>query len=118
MRKTIAALTLLLVPVAFAQTAPATAPATTAPATTAPVKAPIAAPAGKTAPMTMPATNAAKINVNTASAADLAKIPGVNPKIAADIIKNRPYKNSAELVKKVKGIGPKNVKKMLPFILF
>ncbi len=63
-------------------------------------------------------SNTAKVNVNMASAADLTKIPGVSPKIAADIIKNRPYKNSAELVKKVKGIGPKNVQKMLPNILF
>ena len=58
------------------------------------------------------------VNVNTASATDLATVPGINAKIAADVIKNRPYKNSADLVKKVKGIGPKNVKKMLPYLGF
>lgn len=92
---------LLLMPVsAFAKKA-ATMPATT-PATT----------------TTMPADKMAKVNVNTATAAELLKIPGVNTKIAAEIIKNRPYKDSAELVKKVKGIGPKNVMKMMPMLSF
>lgn len=91
---------LLLMPVsAYAKKAamPATTPATTT---------------------TMPASTMAKVNVNTATAAELMKIPGVNAKIAAEIIKNRPYKNSAELVKKVKGIGPKNVMKMMPMLSF
>ena len=94
------AATLLLMPVsALAKKAvmPAATPATTA---------------------SMPTATLAKVNVNTATAADLMKIPGVNAKIAAEIIKNRPYKNSAELVKKVKGIGPKNVMKMTPMLLF
>lgn len=101
--------TLMLAPTAFAQTTPATAPATTAPAAK--------TPAGVSITRT-PMKAMGTVNVNTASAADLAKIPGVSPAIAADIIKNRPYKNSAELVKKVKGIGPKNVKKMLPMLSF
>lgn len=92
---------LMLVPaVALAQTSAAK---TTTPATTMPA-----------ASMAM----GAMINVNTASVADLTKIPGVNAKIAAEIIKNRPYKNAAELVKKVKGVGKKNVKKMIPVISF
>jgi competence protein ComEA len=92
---------LMFVPaVALAQTSAAK---TTTPAATMPA-----------APMAM----GAMINVNTASAADLTKIPGVNAKIAAEIIKNRPYKNAAELVKKVKGVGKKNVKKMIPVISF
>ena len=81
-------------------------------------------PAATTITTTAPATTAAipasstPINVNSASAADLLKIPGINAKIAAEVIKNRPYKDAAELVKKVKGIGPRNVKKMLAFISF
>lgn len=58
------------------------------------------------------------IHINSAPAADLVKLPGVNDKIAAEIIKNRPYKNGKELVKKVKGIGTHNVKKILPYIDF
>ncbi|WP_293911695.1 helix-hairpin-helix domain-containing protein [Deinococcus sp.] len=86
---------LLLAPTAFAKKTPTTA--TPSAATTMPAK---------------PAGAAMMVNINTASAADLAKLPGVSAKIAADIIKNRPYKTEAELVTKVKGIGPKNVKKM------
>ena len=85
---------LLLAPGALAKKTPATTPSA---ATTMPAK---------------PAGAAMMVNINTASAADLVKLPGVSAKIAADIIKNRPYKTEAELVAKVKGIGPKNVKKM------
>jgi competence protein ComEA len=49
----------------------------------------------------------AKVNLNKASVAQLEKLPGVGPKLAAEIVKNRPYKNGADLEKKVKGIGPK-----------
>ncbi|WP_161883345.1 ComEA family DNA-binding protein [Deinococcus alpinitundrae] len=72
-------------------------------------------------PATIPTINAAtmaKVNINAAIAAKLLKIPGVNTKIAAEIIKNRPYKNSTELVRKVKGIRLKNVMKMMPLLSF
>ncbi len=100
---TVLAAVLLLAPAsAFAKThKPA---ATTMPATTS---------------TTMPATTKGMmVNVNTATSAELVKIPGVSAKIAAEIIKNRPYKDTAELVKKVKGIGPKNVKKMEAMLSF
>ena len=48
------------------------------------------------------------INVNTASAADLAELPGIGPKHAEAIIAGRPYKTVDEVVK-VKGIGPKTL---------
>ncbi|KQR40666.1 helix-hairpin-helix domain-containing protein [Deinococcus sp. Leaf326] len=67
-------------------------------------------------PGAMPAMR--KVRINTAAAAELTTIPGVNTKLAAEIIKARPFRNSAELVKKVKGIGANNVKKMLPMIDF
>ncbi len=87
--------TLMLVSsAAFAQTTkPATAP--TMPAQTMPAK-------------TMPAKMMAPVAVNTATAAQLSAIPGVGPKMAAAIIAARPFKNSADLIKRVKGIGPKN----------
>jgi competence protein ComEA len=49
----------------------------------------------------------ARINVNRATQAELETLPGIGPKIAREIIKNRPYKNGQELQDKVKGIGPK-----------
>lgn len=97
-------------------TATTTATTQTTNAATTPTTAPAAAPAG-TAPAAMP-TAAKVVRVNSASAADLMTIPGISAKIAADVIKNRPYKDVNELVKKVKGIGPKNVKKMIPYLNF
>lgn len=92
------ALMLAAVP-ALAQTAPAK-PAATLPAQTMPAK----------PPMTMPPM--AKLAVNTATEAQLAAVPGVGAKLAAAIVKARPYKNSADLIKRVKGIGPKNYVKL------
>ena len=88
---------------ALAQTAPATTPATM-PAQTTPATHP-AKP-----PMTMPPMG--KLAVNTATEAQLAAVPGVGAKLAAAIVKARPYKNSADLIKRVKGIGPKNYVKL------
>ena len=58
------------------------------------------------------------INLNTASAADLQLLPLVGDKTAAEIIKNRPYKDLAELQTKVKGIGAKTAADLAPFISF
>ena len=81
---------------ALAQTTPATKPAQTVPAQTMPAQ-------------TMPM---GKMAVNTATEAQLAAIPGVGAKIASAIVKARPFKNSADLIKRVKGIGPKNYVKL------
>jgi len=51
------------------------------------------------------------INLNTASAEDLAELPDIGPKLAAAIIAGRPYK-TVEEVTKVKGVGPKILAKM------
>lgn len=51
------------------------------------------------------------INLNTASAEDLAELPDIGPKLADAIIAGRPYKAVDEVVK-VKGIGPKTLEKM------
>ncbi len=58
------------------------------------------------------------INVNTASAADLQLLPHVGDKTAAEIIKNRPYKDLNDLKTKVKGIGDKSASDLAPFISF
>lgn len=49
----------------------------------------------------------APVHINSASLEQLETLPSIGPKIAADIIKYRPYKNAKSLESKVKGIGPK-----------
>jgi competence protein ComEA len=58
-----------------------------------------------------------RINVNTASPADLEGLPGVGPKMAARIVEGRPFASMADL-DKVKGIGPSMLKKLEPFVKF
>jgi competence protein ComEA len=51
-----------------------------------------------------------KVNINTATAAELAKLPGIGKKIAEDIVayreKTGPF-NSTQELKNVKGVGEK-----------
>jgi competence protein ComEA len=53
---------------------------------------------------------ASKVNINKATKEELAKLPGIGPTIAQDIVnfrdKNGPFKTIEDL-KKVKGIGEK-----------
>lgn len=60
-----------------------------------------------------------KVNMNTASAIELASLPGVGPIMAKRIINFRqasgPF-NSINALLGVKGIGPKTLKKMTPQI--
>ena len=109
MRTCTAVLTVLMLAAApvLAQTTPAR-PAATVPATTMTMPAatmPVTTPAKPSMPM-------AKLAVNTATEAQLAAVPGVGTKIAAAIVRARPFKNSADLIKRVKGIGPKNYVKL------
>lgn len=56
--------------------------------------------------------SANRININTASAAELEAITGVGPSTAAKIIQARPFTDIKEL-EKVSGIGPKTVEKIV-----
>ena len=67
---------------------------------------------------TQPASAVASIDVNSASLEQLQTLPGVNAAVAADIIKNRPFKDLNDLDARVKGIGKKSVKKLAPLITF
>ena len=61
----------------------------------------------------------AVVNINTASATEIATLPGVGAKMAARIIeyrqKNGPFKKIEELMN-VRGIGEKNFLKLKPQI--
>jgi competence protein ComEA len=52
-----------------------------------------------------------RINVNSASAAELETLPGIGPARAVAIIANRPYANVDDLTR-VSGIGPATVEKL------
>lgn len=57
------------------------------------------------------------INPNTATAASLMRLPGIGKVRAMDIIKMRPYQSAADL-DRVRGIGPKTIEKIAPYLSF
>ncbi len=57
------------------------------------------------------------ININTASQAEIEALPGIGPTLAARIIEARPFTNPADL-DRVKGIGPKMIEKITPYLRF
>lgn len=62
---------------------------------------------------------AGKVNINTASADQLATLPGVGPKLAARIVefrqKSGTFKSTQELLN-VQGVGEKNFQKLQPHL--
>jgi len=60
-----------------------------------------------------------KLDINSATAQQLASLPGIGPKIAQRIIqwreKNGPFETTADL-KKVKGVGDKILSRLIPLI--
>jgi hypothetical protein len=63
--------------------------------------------AGKVAP-------SAPVDLNTASAADLEKVPGIGAATAKKIVANRPYASTADLSKA--GLSPKAVQSLSPMV--
>mgnify|MGYP001558495450 CR=1 FL=1 len=55
------------------------------------------------------------VNVNAATVAQLAFLPGIGPKVALQIVAGRPYRSAAEL-DKAKGIGPKKLAGLVPYV--
>ncbi len=71
----------------------------------------------KTPPAAAKPTAAMVVNINTASATEIATLPGIGDKTAARIVeyrqKNGPFKKIEELMN-VRGIGEKNFLKLKP----
>ncbi|NJL31884.1 MAG: helix-hairpin-helix domain-containing protein [Phycisphaerales bacterium] len=60
-----------------------------------------------------------RIDINTASAADLTLLPGIGPALAKRIVDDRlalgPYRNMEQL-QRVPGIGPKIARRIEPYV--
>ena len=56
------------------------------------------------------------LNLNTATEKELQTLKGIGPVLAARIIAGRPYKTINDLLK-VKGIGPKRLEKIRPYVV-
>lgn len=78
-------------------------------------------PAGESpsAPLRAPALTPHGIDINTASAAEFDRLPGIGPAYAERIVLDRdangPFDGVDDLVR-VKGIGPKKLEKIRPFV--
>lgn len=59
---------------------------------------------------------AAQVNLNRASVEELATLPGVGPTLAARILEARPFARIDDL-RRVRGIGPKTLEKLRPFVV-
>jgi len=79
---------------------------------------PAPAPMSKGPAATKKPPPAGKIDVNRAGAAELQKLPGIGPTLAARIVeqrKQRPF-GAVEELRKVKGIGPKTLDAIRPHV--
>lgn len=69
-------------------------------------------------PEAAPASAAGVVNINTATASELALLPGVGPSKAEAIVKyraNSPFKQVDQIMR-VKGIGRKSFQSMKPYL--
>ena len=64
-----------------------------------------------------PATQARKINLNSATAAELESLPGIGPKMAEQIIRARPLKDMAAF-DALPGIGSKTIERLQGLVSF
>ena len=60
-------------------------------------------------------TESAKVSVNQATAEQIAAVKGLSPKLAKEIVRGRPYASLSALLD-VRGIGPKLLEKLRPYL--
>lgn len=69
---------------------------------------------------TEPSTSKLVVNVNTADEAELMLLPEIGKTTAAKIVEERvangPFRDAAEFGKRIRGIGPKTLPKVAPYL--
>lgn len=61
-----------------------------------------------------------KVNINTATADQIAVLPGIGPKLAAEVVKYRVNNGNFKVIddlKKVSGVGDKKLEKIKNFVV-
>jgi DNA uptake protein ComE-like DNA-binding protein len=93
------------------------APVAPAPVAAAPAPVKVAAKSAATATVVEPPAGEGRraVSVQTASVEELAKVKGLNLKLAREIVKARPFSSLNELVK-VSGIGEKTLQRLKPLL--
>ncbi len=64
-----------------------------------------------------PLAPAERVDVNSAAAEELRRIPGVGPSLASELVRARPFREPADLLE-VSGIGPATLRRIAPFLSF
>jgi competence protein ComEA len=67
----------------------------------------------------MPAVLKGPVNLNRASAGDLVSVPGIGPRTAQKIVRERSKRghfDSVDDLVRIRGLGPKTVLKLKPFL--
>jgi competence protein ComEA len=62
-----------------------------------------------------PKPGGGRVNLNTATQAELEALPGIGPVIARRIVERRPYRSVEEL-ERVKGIGKRRLEEIRPMV--
>jgi competence ComEA-like helix-hairpin-helix protein len=62
-----------------------------------------------------PAEGSLRVNVNTATLAELESVPGIGEALARQIVARRPY-NSVDQLMEISGIGPQSLEGLRPFV--
>ncbi len=62
-----------------------------------------------------PQPGSLRVNINTATTRELESVPGLGPTLSALVVAGRPY-NTVEELTRVRGIGPRTVDSIRPFV--
>jgi DNA uptake protein ComE-like DNA-binding protein len=59
-----------------------------------------------------------KVDVNSATVADMQRVPGMSENLARAIVNNRPYKDALDLVDRIPNLDPRLVRAYSPYLTY